>query len=65
MVLYRCRRCRRLHTRSAGRHQPQSLYTPSIDAYQRFERAMVGLDVGAPEGSQKGMTRPYQRRKKG
>ena len=60
MVIYKCRCCGGPGTRSPHRHQPQRLYTPSIDAYQRFERVMVGLDVSPPEEGQAGMARVYK-----
>ena len=65
MVVYRCRNCGRPHTRSLDRHQCRRLYTPSMDAYQRFERAMVGLDVNAPAGRKDVRARAHRRRKKG
>ena len=68
MVIYKCRCCGGPHTRSPHRHQPRRLYTPSIDAYQRFERVMVGLDAGPPEEGQTGVARAYktyERRKRG
>lgn len=68
MVIYKCRCCRGPHTRSPHRPQPQRLYTPSLDAYQRFERVMVGLVVSPPEEGQTGGARAnkaYERRKRG
>jgi hypothetical protein len=68
MVIYKYRCYAGPRTRSPHRHQPQRLYTPSLDAYQRFERAMVGLDVSPPEEGQTGVARAfkvYERRKRG
>jgi hypothetical protein len=60
MVIYKCRCCAGPRTGVPHRHQPQRLYTPSLDAYQRFECAMVGLDVSPPEEGQTGMASAYK-----
>jgi osmotically inducible lipoprotein OsmB len=60
MARYWCRRCGRPHTRAPDRHQCHRLHTPSMDAYQRFERAVVGLDVSMSERAQDNITRAYK-----
>jgi hypothetical protein len=64
MVVYRCCDCRKLRAYVLDRHQRRRLYTPSMDAYQRFEREMVGLDVSAPRGEQGATARAQKRRKR-
>jgi len=48
----------------ADQHQLQKRSTLSIDGYQRFERAMVGLDAGVLEAGQEESRIVHQRRKK-
>jgi hypothetical protein len=60
MMVYKCCCCGGPRTRSPHRHQPQRLFTPSLNAYQRFERVMVGLDVSPPEEGQTSAARAYK-----
>jgi hypothetical protein len=64
MIIGICGHCLRSGMQSAVQYQRQRLYIPSMNSYQRFERAMVGLGASALEGRQEGSVRVYKRRKK-
>jgi hypothetical protein len=64
MIIGICGHCLRPGLHSAVQYQRRRLYTPSMNSYQRFERAMVGLGTGAREGRQEGRVRMYKRRQK-
>jgi len=64
MIIGICGHCLRPGLHSAVQYQRQKLYTPSMNSYQRFERAMVGLGASALEGRQESRVRMYKRRKK-
>jgi hypothetical protein len=52
MVMYRCRYCGKSFTRHPDQQQAQRLYTPTMDGFERFACAMVGLNTGTPEAGQ-------------
>lgn len=62
MVLHRCPHCQRSLTRRTGQRPSPTLYTPTMDGFERFIRAMVGLYDGAPEWSLEGDRATQERR---
>jgi hypothetical protein len=45
-----------------GMQRFQTLYVPSVNAYQRFERALVGLDEDVLVRGRHGQTKLQERR---
>lgn len=64
MMVGMCGHCIRPGMRSAVQYRRQKLYTRSMNGYQRFERAMVGLGASALESRQEARVRVYKRRNK-
>jgi hypothetical protein len=65
MVMHRCPHCQSSLTWRPDQRLPPTLYTPTMDGFERFIRDMVGLHDGTSEWSLEGDGTTEERRKGG
>ena len=64
MGMHRCLQCGKPCAYPPDQQQDPRLYTPTMEGFERFNREMVGVHMGAPEGGPDRTVRAQNRRKK-